>query len=401
MAYFSPFIDETGLHIPTYSEIRDELISMFKQIFGNDIYLDEDSMDYQQISIFARKIFDTNSLAQLVYNNRTPNTAIGIGLDNMAALAGITRKPATYSTVPLVVTGNSGTVITNGQATDGTYKWNLPASVTIPENGTITVEATCDTPGNIGALPNSINTIITPIYGWLSVTNTVVAAAGIDQEDDATLRGRIALATRAPSLTVFASIWAGIQDVEGVNRVWGYENDTGTTSTGTEPPGIPANLPPHSITFIVEGGEDIDVATALWQKKTPGCYTNGTTSIQLTDVQGNIITMRFYRPTQKNVYVKVVLKKLQGYNEEYATKIKEAVSDYIMEMQLGGPVYRSIIWSVATSTMESVNNPAFSVTDVQFSTTSATTGFSTNDVIPEFYEAAYTTEAMVVVEEGA
>lgn len=55
MAYFSPYIDLTGMHIPTYADIRDELISMMKQIFGQDIYIDVDSQDYQQISIFAKR----------------------------------------------------------------------------------------------------------------------------------------------------------------------------------------------------------------------------------------------------------------------------------------------------------------------------------------------------------
>ena len=60
MAYFNPYIDGTGIHVPTYNDIRDELISQMKQIFGSDIYIDEDSMDYQQISIFAKKIYDAN-----------------------------------------------------------------------------------------------------------------------------------------------------------------------------------------------------------------------------------------------------------------------------------------------------------------------------------------------------
>ena len=171
MAYFTPYIDATGMHIPKYEDIRDNLIDQMKQIFGTDIYIDEDSQDYQQISIFARKIYDVNALALLVYNNRTPTTAIGIGLDSICAIAGIQRKPATYSTVQLTITGDAGTVITNGQATDGTYIWNLPETVTIPDNGVITVEATCNIAGNISASSNSITMISTPTFGWLSVTN--------------------------------------------------------------------------------------------------------------------------------------------------------------------------------------------------------------------------------------
>ena len=56
MAYYSPYIDNTGIHVPTYEDIRDDLIASMKQIFGQDIYLADDSQDYQQICIFAKKI---------------------------------------------------------------------------------------------------------------------------------------------------------------------------------------------------------------------------------------------------------------------------------------------------------------------------------------------------------
>ena len=52
MAYYSPYIDNTGIHVPTYEDIRDDLIASMKQIFGQDIYLADDSQDYQQICIF-------------------------------------------------------------------------------------------------------------------------------------------------------------------------------------------------------------------------------------------------------------------------------------------------------------------------------------------------------------
>ena len=57
MAYYAPYIDTTGIHVPTYEDIRDDLIASMKQIFGQDIYLADDSQDYQQICIFAKKIF--------------------------------------------------------------------------------------------------------------------------------------------------------------------------------------------------------------------------------------------------------------------------------------------------------------------------------------------------------
>ena len=58
MPYFEPYIDVSGLHIPLYSDIRDDLIDKMKIIFGDDIYIEQDTMDYQQISIMARKIYE-------------------------------------------------------------------------------------------------------------------------------------------------------------------------------------------------------------------------------------------------------------------------------------------------------------------------------------------------------
>lgn len=378
MPYVPPYIDNTGMHIPTYSEIRDDLIQQMKSIFGEDIYIDEDSKDYQQISIFAKKIFDTNALGLLVYNNRTPNTAIGVGLDNLCALVGITRKPATYSTVQLTITGNAGTTITNGKATDGTYTWNLPASVTIPDNGTIVVEATCDVSGSITAAANTINTIATPTFGWLSVTNTYVASAGVDVETDAELRGRYANATYQPSKTVLDGLFENIEALEGVTRAKIYENDTNEVDSN--------GLPAHSITAVVEGGEDKDIATAIYFKKTPGCYTNGTTSIVLNTLSGNEATIRFYRPTNVNVRVKISIKQLSGYNSAYADEIKEAVYNYLANLDIAETVYRSIIWSVSVQTMVSINSPAFSVLGVQLA--SGEQQFADQDIPMEFNQVA-------------
>lgn len=390
MAYFAPYIDATGMHIPTYTDIRDDLISKMKEIFGNDIYIDEDSQDYQQISIFAKKIFDTNALALLTYNNRTVNTAIGVGLDNLCAIAGIVRKAATYSTVQLTLTGVPTTVITSGKASDkdDEHIWNLPDSVVIPESGTITVEATCNDAGDITVSSNTITKIITPVFGWYSVVNNFNGYGGTNEETDAELRGRYALATAAPSETVFESIIASVSAVEGVKRIRAYENDTGTANS--------LGHPAHSITLVVEGGDDTDVATEIYLKKTPGCYTNGTTSVDIVSLSGNTTKISFYRPTYKTVYVKVSLKKLSSYNDEYANDIKKAIVDYINNLEIAETVYRSVLWSIATGQMKSIQSPSFSVLNVQTSTDGVS--YTDTDISVLFNEASQIDLDKVTVE---
>lgn len=381
MAYTEPYIDATGMYVPTYADIRDNLIEQMKQIFGEDIYIAEDTQDYQQISVLAKKIYDVNSLAMLVYNNRTPNTAIGVGLDNLCSLVGIDRKLAQYSTVQLTITGTPGTVIQNGVASDGTYDWNLPDEVTIPEAGQIIVEAQCSIPGNITAGAGTITEIETPVYGWTSVTNTYAVSGtniGSNEESDAELRGRFANAASLPSSSIFEGMIAAVQDVSGVTRSKGYENDTGSVSS--------EGFPPHSVTFVVEGGSDEDIADAIYFKKTPGCYTNGTTSVQIISMTGNVTTVRFYRPTYKPVYVKVNITPLAGYTDDYATQIKNALADYINGLQISDTLYISVLMSVAIGQMGSITSPEFAVTSVQISQDGST--WQSTDLAMNFNEVS-------------
>lgn len=387
MAYFSPYIDGTGMHIPLYQEIVDKLVEDMKQIFGDDIYLEADSQDYQQISIFARMIYDSYNLALLAYNNRTPKDAIGIGLDNIVALAGIQRKPATASTVVLTITGVDGTKISNGEVSDdnGNY-WELPDEVIIPSNGIIDVTATSKEKGNVSALPNTVTNINTPVYGWLSVTNKQASSAGIDVENDFELRGRFSLSVLGPSSSIFESLQESLAAIPGVTRVRGYENDTSATSTGTVPPNVPAGIPSHTISFVVEGGNDVDVATELYMKKTPGCGTFGTTTVKLQSVTGNILAINFYRPQYTNVKVKITIKQLDGYTSDYVDKMQEAVSTYITEMSIAEALYNSVLISVALEAMNSKNYPAYTVTKVECSTDDGST-WSINDVNQVYYGA--------------
>jgi uncharacterized phage protein gp47/JayE len=94
MAYFAPYIDDAGLHVPTYIDIRDDLIAQFRQIYGDDLYLEDDSQDYQMISAFASKTADTMAMLQIVWNNHSPKTAVGTALSSLVKLNGIARKAA-------------------------------------------------------------------------------------------------------------------------------------------------------------------------------------------------------------------------------------------------------------------------------------------------------------------
>lgn len=358
MPYFAPYIDETGLHIPTYSDLRDDLVQQAKNIFGQDIYLENDSMDYQFISVVAERIYSCYLALQSSYNARSPKTAIGQGLDGLIKLNGLARKASTYSTCPVVVSGTAGTIISNGIVGDiSGNNWLLPASVTIPAEGNITVTATAEKTGPIVAQPGDINKIITPVKGWLFVTNDTAATPGQAQETDAQLRARQSVSTSIAAQTPFESLLAGLANISGVTRVKGYENDTDNVSS--------EGFPAHSVTVVVEGGDQNVIANTILNRKTIGCYTNGTTAIEVTDINGITTIVRFYRPTYIDLDVEVTVKDLGGYTDSQEAGIKQNIADYLNSVKIGQNGIISALYSPALAAMPDLRTPAYAVTQIR------------------------------------
>lgn len=376
MAYFTPYIDRSGIHIPTYSDIRDQLISDAKTIFGQDIYLGIDSQDYQWISAVSNIIHDAMQTNQVVYNTRGPATSIGTGLDVIVKLNGLKRIAATYSTCPVIVAGNANTVINKGVVQDmNKVKWDLPSTV-IGNDGTVTVIATCQTAGMVAAEIGQINTIVTPTLGWASVNNAVSATIGTDTEIDGKLRSRQATSTAQPSRTVLEGLTGAIYAVAGVTRMILYEND----SNSVDPNGLVA----HSIAAVVEGGDDEAIANTICKKKTPGAYTQGNISISIVDIYGQSNTIRFYRPSYIDIDVTVNVKSLNGYTTQTAIDIKENIATYLNSLNMGDDLPISSLWGAALATNANHLKPSFSITGVTASKRGQSQGVS--DIIIAFNE---------------
>lgn len=363
MTYFKPYVDSTGLHIPTYNDILEDMIAAMKQIYGDDIYLDNSSPDYQLLSIFALKQSDTLQVMAYAYNARSPETAIGASLDSVVKLNGIKRKAASKSTCQVKVTGTPFTQIVDGAVRDRAgLTWDLPSSVVIDSSGTTYTVATCRTAGAVSALAGDISQIETPTYGWVSVTNEVAAVLGNAQETDAQLRERQTISTANPSQTMLDGTKGAIAALKNVSRYAVYENDTNVSSvTDDNPYGLPA----HSVTCVVEGGTDEDVAEAIFLHKGIGCYTNGDVEVQYTDQNDYINRVRFYRPVYKDIFVKVVIKKYTGYISTMTVKVREAVYNYLAALTIGSDVSASVLSNIITDCNPSLTKPIFGIKDLK------------------------------------
>jgi len=379
MAYFAPYLDSAGLHIPTFSDIQNNLITQAQSIFGQDIYLDNDSQDMQYIAAISMMIYDTMQMCQLAVNNQSPSTAVGTGLDSIVKLNGVSRSASSYSTCSATILGIAGTVISSGVVFDTSgYKWDLPANTTIGSDGVTDVTVTCETAGAIVADIGTISTISTPQYGWTAVTNPVAATPGAAVETDAELRTRQTESVTLPSQTVLEGLLAAVLSVSGVKRAVAYENTSGTADANT--------LPAHSICIVAEGGTDQLVADQIYYHKTPGCGTYGTTAIAETSVYGFTTTINFYRPTAVPIDVAVSVKALSGYSGALAADIQTYVADYLNSLQIGDDVIISSLWGVALQAIPNIKSPAFSITGISACRHGGT--LLASDIVIAFNEAA-------------
>jgi len=91
MSYFAPYIDSTGIHMPTYEDRLEDLVTAYRNIFGVEAELSASVPDYQLLSVFAKALDDTSALVVQDFNSRNPMTASGAALDLLLPQYGLTR----------------------------------------------------------------------------------------------------------------------------------------------------------------------------------------------------------------------------------------------------------------------------------------------------------------------
>lgn len=333
----APVIDDNGISAPTLEEIVTYLQDQYRRIFGDDIYLDSDSQDGQLIAIIASAINDTNTAAIQCYRAFSPSTASGEDLSSVVKINNIQRQAANNSSADVHITGVAGTVISNGVVRDSAgLRWNLPATVTIGTNGSVTATAVCQTSGAITAAAGAINQILTPVRGWQTVNNPAQATVGKDVELDGSLRQRQSASTALPAQSILDSVVGAVANIDGVQRYKGYENNTGAQDDR----GIDA----RSIALVVEGGDSDAIAEAIFKNRSLGVSTQGDVTINVTDQQSIQHATSFYRPTGRPVTVDLDLTAYNGYLSTYGDSIKSAIADYVSTMPIGANIYRTRLY---------------------------------------------------------
>lgn len=320
------YIEETGVILPDTSETLATVEDEFRDALGQELVVDPATPQGRLIAteVSARDNFLRNNAA--LANQINPNIAGGVFLDAIWALTGGQRIAATQSVARLVnLAGTPGTLIPAGsQARTGTSTiWETLSDVTLDALGAAAVDMRALDFGPVPAPIGAINTVVSGVLGWETVTNPTAAELGRLQESDVASRSRRKVTLALQGVALPEAIISALYDVPGVKSLTFRENYTGAPLVVD---GV--LLAEHSVYAVVDGGSDLDVATALLNTKSLGANWNGATAVNVVEpVSGQTYTVLFDRPTLVPIKVRATVK-VQGALADVAASVRAAILAY-------------------------------------------------------------------------
>lgn len=155
----------------------------------------------------------------------------------------------------------------------------------------------CSSTGPNTVDPGELSEIVTSETGWEKVVNLIHGTVGRNTETDEELRIR-RKASQGQGLATDAAIVNYVNNhVAGVSSVSIASNRSGSVDA--------AGRPAHSFEVTLEGGEDADVAAAIWHAQPAGIESFGRISVVTPDSQGGAQMVRFTRPSPVAIHVNI------------------------------------------------------------------------------------------------
>jgi hypothetical protein len=276
----TPTFGPLGFIVPQEEAILAGVTTDINQAFGGNLNPAVNTPQGQLASSQAGIIGNVNDTFLYMTNQFNPAYSVGRWQDGIGYIYFIERNPALPTVVLATCSGLPGVDIVAGalaQATDGNlYTCTTPG--VIGAGGTCTATFTCNVPGAIPCVANSLTTIYQSILGWDSITNPADGVIGQDVETPQQFEARRFASVAGNSLGALSSVYGAVLGVPGVLDAYVTENPTGSPVTVG---GV--TLAANSLYVCVVGGTSTNIANAIFTKKAPGCAMTGGTSVTVYD----------------------------------------------------------------------------------------------------------------------
>lgn len=264
-----------------------------------------------------------------------PDSAEGVQLDNLNRLRGAIRNPARNSTAIVSCGGVNGTNIPAGSIvridSDG-ERWLTNAAITIA-GGSTDVAVTAENTGPIEAAIGAINTIVTAITGWNTVTNAAAAILGEDVETDTDYRLRSE--DTSTGSTTEEAVYTRLSEQDDIDAVSVVSNRTDTTDVyGT---------PAHTLWAVIypNTADQTNIAETIWGEAgvAAGIGMRGAVTATVTDANGYSQQIAWDWATAVDVWISVVGTKDSDYPAGGDSLVEDAIEDYFATVRVGADVY--------------------------------------------------------------
>ena len=343
MASNYTFLDNKGVVVADTADIKETVQNEFQAALGADLSLEASTPQGRLIDIETncRKAVVENNV--FVANSINFNLSSGILLDAWGANFDLERGAAESSSVIATVAGVAGTVISQG-STAQTQNGDLfyaENNITIPAGGTTTATFLSVEKGEIPCAVNSLTKIIDGTLGWETITNSTAAVLGKKEESDAGYKQKFYDDGLFSGMSLIQDYNNAVLKVDNVISARIIDNGKSTAQSVDN-----ISIAAHSVYACVDGGNNTDVANALFHRKSAGCDWTALTSpvdqhvtVNVVDeTYGDTYAVTFNRPNEIQIYASVTANSGTATSSDLSTDIKTAITTYINIHKIGEDV---------------------------------------------------------------
>lgn len=330
-----------GFKIKRLNDVLSEIRQVFRDEFGPNIDLSDETPEGQMIAIFAERESLLWELAQDVYNSQYPLTSEGRQLDNVTSITGTARQAAQFSRVTNgVAFGDENTVVPAGTiiSVDGNpnarFVTQQDVTIDTPDGATFkaeNIELIAEETGPVVANAGTLTVIETPINGLDSFSNTLDAEVGSNIETDAELKARRDGELQIAGAATREAILSELTSRPLVETAIVFSNRTSITDND--------GRPPHSLDIVILGDDQQDLAEAIFSVIGDGIETIGDISRNVIDSQGFTNVVKFSRPSEIEIYLEAdITADNNDYPADGDDQVEQAFLDFGATLGVGQDV---------------------------------------------------------------
>lgn len=344
-------LDRTGFKRRRFDDLFAEMEDKAKETFGEKTNTSERSPLGIILRIFAWFLSKLWVTAEDVYNSSYINSAEGSSLDRLGPYVGITRVLDQYAVGTVQLTGTPGRIVEEGfrLGTEMQIYFVTTSRVTLDTNGTAEVAIEAVNPGQSGnVVASTITVIVNPNPDVTGVVNLNPTTGGREKMSDVEFRDLFTQSVAGGGAASIDALIGALLRVRFVRAATVIQNFNHQPDA--------SGRPPHTYQCYVLGGNDDEVAQAIFNTGAGGIESYGNIVKRVKDIGGYDHEVKFSRAEEVALHVSVHLIRNDQYPADGDAQIRSAIVRYIggedggsyyNGLSMGAPaVYKKLVSAV-------------------------------------------------------